>query len=56
VHRGAEVARYARSYQAGTWLPAPVMRPAPPPPPAPATLPAIRITPPELTAYAELCP
>ena len=54
-HRGAEVARYGRSYAPGTWLPAPVMRPAPPPPPAPAILPPIRITPPELGPYAELC-
>jgi transposase len=55
-HRGTEVARYPRSYQAGTWLPAPVMRPAPPPPPAPAILAPIRVAPPELAAYAELCP
>ena len=54
VHRGTEVARYPRSYHPGTWLPAPVMRPAPPPPPAPAILPAIRIAPPELAPYAEL--
>ncbi|MCC6832634.1 MAG: IS21 family transposase [Thermoleophilia bacterium] len=54
-HRGVEVARYARSYQAGTWLPAPVMRPVPPPPPAPAILPAIRVAAPELAPYAELC-
>jgi hypothetical protein len=53
-HRGAEVARYGRSYQPGTWLPAPLMRPAPPPPPAPAELPGIVITPPELAPYAEL--
>jgi transposase len=53
-HRGAEVARYPRSYAPGTWLPAPVMRPAPPPPPRPADLPRIAITPPELAPYAEL--
>ena len=53
--RGHEVARYPRSYQAGTWLPAPIARPAPPPPPAPAILPPIRIAPPELSPYAELC-
>jgi hypothetical protein len=53
-HRGAEVARYGRSYQPGTWLPAPVMRPAPPPPPVPADLPAIAVAAPELAAYAEL--
>jgi transposase len=55
VHRGAEVARYGRSYAPGTWLPAPVMRPEPARPPAPAILPTIAIAPPELSAYAELC-
>jgi transposase len=54
VHRGAEVARYARSYAPGTWLPGPVMRPAPAPAPAPAILPALRVAPPELAPYAEL--
>jgi transposase len=54
-HRGAEVARYPRSYHAGTWLPAPIPRPAPPPPPAPAILCPIRVAPPELAPYAELC-
>jgi hypothetical protein len=54
--RGVEVARYRRSYEAGTWLPAPITRPAPPPPPAPANLSAITIAPPELAAYAELVP
>jgi hypothetical protein len=54
-HRGTEVARYARSYEPGTWHPAPVMRPEPPPAPAPASLPAIRVAPPELAAYAQLC-
>jgi len=52
--RGAEVARYPRCYEPGTWLPAPIPRPAPPPPPAPAPLAAIGIAPPELAAYAEL--
>jgi transposase len=54
VSRGAEVARYPRSYAPGTWLPAPVMRPAPPPPPAPADLPAMAVAAPELAPYAEL--
>jgi transposase len=54
-HRGAEVARYPRSYVAGTWLPAPILRPAPPPPATPASLPSIAIAPPELAPYAELC-
>jgi hypothetical protein len=53
-HRGTEVARYRRSYEPGTWLPAPTPRPAPPPPPAPAELPAIRVAPPELAPYAAL--
>lgn len=55
-HRGAEVARYGRSYEPGTWLPAPVMRPGPEPAPRPAILPEIHVAPPELAAYAELCP
>ena len=54
-HRGMEVARYLRSYEPGVWLPAPVMRPGPPPPQAPAILPRMRVAPPELAAYAELC-
>lgn len=54
-HRGVEVARYPRSYRPGIWIPAPVPRPAPPPPPAPAILPPIRVAPPELSPYAELC-
>jgi hypothetical protein len=52
--RGAEVARYRRSYEPGSWLPAPVMRPEPPAPPRPAILPRIAVAPPELAAYAEL--
>jgi transposase len=54
-HRGAEVARYRRSYEPGRWLPAPVMRPAPRPEPSPAAIPTITIAPPELAPYAELC-
>lgn len=53
-HRGAEMARYRRSYQPGTWLPAPVMRPAPEPAPPPAIMAALAVAPPELAAYAEL--
>jgi transposase len=53
-HRGAEVARYSRSYEPGTWLPGPVMRPPPPPAPPPASLPALSVAPPELAPYAEL--
>ena len=55
VHRGAEVARYERSYQPGTWHPAPIPRPAPPPPPAPASIAPIAAAPPELAPYGELC-
>jgi Mu transposase, C-terminal domain len=40
-HRGAELARYPRSYEPGTWLPAPRVRLVPAPPPQ--------------AAYAELC-
>lgn len=54
LDRGAEVARYPRSYQQGVWLPPPVMR-AEPPPPAPGWTPAVTVTPPELADYAELC-
>jgi transposase len=53
-HRGAEVARYPRSYEPGTWLPAAVPRPAPLPAPSPAILPVLAVAPPELAAYAEL--
>lgn len=54
-HRGAEVARYPRSYEQGLWLPPPIMRPEPPIVlPAPR-LPALAVAPPELADYAELC-
>jgi transposase len=55
THRGAEVARYQRSYEQGLWLPPPIMRPEPPAAPAPAMLPSIAVAPPELADYAELC-
>ncbi|MGH3143353.1 MAG: IS21 family transposase [Gaiellales bacterium] len=54
VHRGAEVARYPRSYQQGIWLPPPIMRPAPPAAPPPLVLPRVAVAPPELADYAEL--
>ncbi|MCA1678063.1 MAG: IS21 family transposase [Actinobacteria bacterium] len=54
THRGAEVARYPRSYEHGLWLPPPIMRPEPPPP-APLVLPRLTVAPPELADYAELC-
>src|SRR5215211_1950195 len=54
-HRGSEVARYPRSYVAGTWQPAPRMRPEPPAP-APARAIAVPdVAPAELADYAELC-
>ena len=52
---GITVAWYRRSYQPGSWLPAPVMRPEPPEAAPPATLTAPTVTPPELADYAELC-
>ena len=36
LHRGAEVARYPRSYEQGIWLPPPIMRAEPPAVPPPA--------------------
>jgi len=56
THQGLEVARYARSYEHGVWLPPPVMRPEPPEPPAPpVTLAPLQVAPPELDVYAPLC-
>jgi transposase len=55
VHRGQEVARYARSYEQGVWLPPPIQRPEPPQEVAPIALPRIPVAPPELADYAELC-
>lgn len=55
VQRGAEVARYARSYEQGVWLPPPIQRPEPPQEVAPIALPPITVPPPELADYAELC-
>jgi hypothetical protein len=54
-HRGQRVAAYERSYLAGTWQPAPRLRPE-----APEVAPLIpiagpAIVPPSLTDYAELC-
>ncbi len=54
-HRGAEVARYPRSYEPGSWLPAPRLRPEPPPAPVPARIVVPEVCPPELADYAELC-
>ena len=55
IHRGAEVARYPRSYEQGVWLPPPLMRPEPPAAPPPFVLPRVTVAPPELADYAELC-
>jgi transposase len=54
-HRGAEVARYPRSYEQGLWLPPPIMRAEPPTVTPPLQLPPIVVAAPELTDYAELC-
>jgi hypothetical protein len=55
-HRGVEVARYPRSYEQGSWLPPPIMRPEPPQEAAPPImLPRLTVPPPELAGYAELC-
>jgi transposase len=53
--RGEEVARYRRSYEPGSWSPAPRLRPEPPPEPAPPVLAATDVCPPELADYAALC-
>ena len=55
VHRGHEVACYARSYEQGFWLPPPIMRAEPPAVPPPVVLPRLTVAPPELADYAELC-
>jgi transposase len=55
IHRGAEVARYRRSYEQGVWLPPPIVRPEPPVVPASLVLPRLAVVPPELADYAELC-
>ncbi len=55
-HRGAEVARYERSYEQGVWLPPPIPRPEPPATPlAPIVVARMTVPPPELADYAELC-
>jgi transposase len=54
AHRGEEVARYLRSYQPGSWLPEPRLRPEPPPAAPPAVIAIPEITPPELADYAAL--
>ena len=54
-HRGQTVARYARSYVAGTWQPAPRMRPEPPTATPIIAIAVPEIAPPELADYAALC-
>jgi transposase len=54
-HRGAEVASYPRSYEPGSWQPAPRLRSEPPPRPEPAEVVVATVAPPELSDYAELC-
>ena len=54
-HRGIEVARYARSYEPGSWQPPPRMRAEPPAPPVPVPITIPSVTPPELAEYAALC-
>ena len=54
AHRGSEVARYLRSYEPGSWLPAPRLRPEPPPPALAADFVLPEIVPPELADYAAL--
>jgi transposase len=52
---GRTVAAYARSYEHGSWLPAPRMRPEPPPVAELSPLPGPQVVPPPLSDYAELC-
>jgi len=54
-HRGAEVARYARSYEPGSWQPPARMRPEPAATPVPMPIRIPEIPPPELAPYAALC-
>lgn len=55
THQGQTVASYERSYQPGSWQPAPRMRPEPPPPIERTPIEVPEITPPELADYAALC-
>jgi transposase len=54
-HRGQELVRYPRSYEPGSWHPAPLMRPEPVAPPVPVQIAHAAICPPELSDYAALC-
>jgi transposase len=54
-HHGQVVARYPRSYLAGTWQPAPRLRPEPPTVAAVVPIAVPDVAPVELGDYAELC-
>jgi hypothetical protein len=54
-HRGQRVGDYERSYLAGTWQPAPRLRPEPPTPARLAPVASPAVIPPELGDYAALC-
>jgi hypothetical protein len=54
-HRGQRVADYPRSYLAGTWQPAPRLRPEPPAAVRLSPLAGPAVVPPELGEYAALC-
>jgi transposase len=54
-HRAQRVADYERSYQAGTWQPAPRLRPEPPQPAPLVAIAGPQVVPPALSDYAELC-
>jgi len=54
-HHGHQVADYRRSYEHGTWQPAPRLRPEPPPVAELIPLPGPQVIPPALSDYAELC-
>ena len=54
-HHGQRVADYQRSYLAGTWQPAPRMRPEPPQVAPLIPISGPEIVPPALSDYAELC-
>ena len=55
AHRGTELVRYPRSYEPGTWLPTPVLRPEPPEPVEAREIAVPEVVPPELSDYAALC-
>ena len=55
AHRGEQVAHYPRSYEPGSWLPRPRLRPEPPPQAMPTALAVPETTPHELADYAALC-